>query len=166
MSDNNADKTIPSGRPWQGSPAEGFAVPSAGQPPADEGGAQIAVWLSQADVQALEFLRLTLRIPARGGPRGGLQGRAGALVAAVRIASKSAAAAPKAALIAAGFTASEATKRLDIGKRSAETRAKGRELNARVTLEQHKAKVDAQEPFFTPEGASPPTLGPDPHDDL
>jgi hypothetical protein len=141
------------------------------RPQADEGGAQTAVWLSQADVQALEFLRLTLRIPARGGPRGGLQGRAGALVAAIRIASKSAAAAPKAALIAAGFSASEATRRLEIGKRSAETRARGREVNARrgvatvvsvgpsavpLTLEQHKAEVDKAEPFFAPEGSSSP----------
>jgi hypothetical protein len=132
------------------------APPPAGSAPP----ARIAVELEQADLQALEFLRLTLRIPARGGPRGGLQGLAGALKAAVRIASKSAAASPKAACVAAGMTPGEAIKRLGIGKRAAETRAKGRELNARrgvatvvsvgpdagpLTVEQHKALIDADE---------------------
>lgn len=123
----------------------GFEAPL--EPPAPEPGkprkrrqdaVTLVVNLSADDVAALDALRVVLNIPERGGPRGGLQGLAGAARAAVRIASKSALSHPKAALMAAGMSRGEAAKVLGTAKKAAQTRAAGRRALAR------SAEVTAQ----------------------
>lgn len=131
---------------------------------------RVTVELDQTDLQLLNELRVDLALPARGGRNGQLAGLAGALRAAVRIASKSAKAHPKAAMVAAGFSHGVAARALGIGKQAAATRAARRAPPAVELLPGEKVDLSeparAVQPFFAPEGASSPHAPDGPGDAL